>query len=158
VFVDRSPYFERKVKEVTVLRTIRRSHSGRTIRRRGTAAAELAVVLSTLVFICIATCDYARSVFATVTVANCARNGALYAADTVFAAQTPYTSLQQAAQADGSNLSPAPTVSSTTGTDANGYKYVEVTVSYNFTGIINYPGIPQSNTITRTVRMAVSPP
>jgi hypothetical protein len=127
-------------------------------RRRGTAAAELAAVLSTLAFICIATCDYARSVYATVTVENCARNGAAYAADSAFATQTGYATLDQAVQADASNLSPAPTEIFTMGTDASGNNYVEVTVSYNFTGNINYPGIPQSNTISRTVRMAVSPP
>jgi hypothetical protein len=93
-----------------------------------------------------------------VTVANCARNGALYACDSAFASNSAYTSIQQAALADSGNLSPAPTVSSTTGTDTSGNNYVEVTVSYPFQGIINYPGIPSSFTISRTVRMAVSPP
>ena len=67
-------------------RTTRLSSPGRTVRRRGVASAELAVVLSTLTFICLATCDYARSIFATVTVANCARNGALYSVIPTFAA------------------------------------------------------------------------
>lgn len=141
-----------------MLRTTRRSQPGSTDHRRGVASVELAVVLSTLVFICIATCDYARSVYDAVTVANCARNGALYACDSAFASQTPYTSIQQAALADAGNLSPAPTVSSTTGTDSGGNRYVQVTVSYSFQGTINYPGIPSSFTISRTVMMAVSPP
>jgi hypothetical protein len=110
------------------------------------------------VFICVATCDYARSVYDAVTVANCARNGALWAADTAFQATTPYTTVSQAALADAGNLSPSPTVSSTTGKDASGNSYVAVTVSYAFQGIINYPGIPASFTISRTVWMAVSPP
>jgi Flp pilus assembly protein TadG len=146
-----------KVK-LDALRTTRLSHPGSTVRRRGVAAAELAIVLTTLVFICIATCDCARSAYDAVTVANCARNGALYACDSSFASTTPYTSIQQAALADGGNLSPAPTVTSTTGTDASGNNYVTVTVSYPFQGIINYPGIPASFAISRTVRMAVSPP
>lgn len=141
-----------------VHRTTRRPRPRYGARRRGAATAELAVVLSTLVFICIATCDHARSVYDAVTVANCARNGALYACDSTFAASTPYTSIQQAALADAGNLSPTPTVSSTTGTDTGGNQYVLVTVSYAFQGTINYPGIPGSSTISRTVKMAVTPP
>jgi hypothetical protein len=122
------------------------------------ASAELAVVLSTLMFICLATCDYARCIFAAVTVANCARNGALYQCDPTFAATTPYTSLQSAVQADAGNLSPAPTGTSTTGTDTNGNNYVEVTVTYPFRCTVNYPGIPGSITISRTARMTTAPP
>jgi hypothetical protein len=132
-------------------------HRKRSFARRGVAAAELAVVLATLMFICLATCDYARCVFAGVTVANCARNGAMYQSDPSFAATMPYPSLQSAVQADAGNLSPAPTATSTTGTDANGNSYVEVTVSYAFTCLINYPGIPSSITVSRTVRMATVP-
>jgi hypothetical protein len=122
------------------------------------ASAELAVVLSTLTFITLAVCDYARSVFATVTVANCARNGALYKCDPSFAASTPYSSLQDAVSADATGLSSTPTASSTTGTDANSINYVEVTVTYPFQCLVNYPGIPNSYTISRTVRMATAPP
>jgi hypothetical protein len=121
------------------------------------ASAELAVVLSTLVVICLGATDYARSIYAAVTVANCARNGALYACDSAFAANTPYTSVQQAALADANGLTSTPTVTSTTGTDAFGNNYVEVTVSYPFQMLVNYPGVPGSVTLTRTVRMAISP-
>ena len=150
--------FKRAVKGFLMLRTSRHSLPGGSVHRRGTASVELTAVLATLVFICVATCDYARSVYYAVTVANCARNGALYACDSAFAAKTSYTNIQQAALADSGNLSPAPTVSSTTGTDAGGNSYVEVTVSYPFQGTINYPGIAGSFTISRAVRMAVSPP
>ena len=121
------------------------------------ASAELAIVLATLTFICLATCDYARCIFATVTIANCARNGALYQCDTAFAAKTPYASLQAAVQADAGNLSSTPTATSTTGTDTNGNNYVAVTVTYPFQCLINYPGIPNAITISRTVTMAVAP-
>jgi hypothetical protein len=139
------------------MRTSTQSSPRNSARRRGVASAELAVVLSILVFICLATCDYARCVFATLTVANCARNGALYQCDPIFAATTPYANFQSAVQADGGNLSPAPTGSSTTGKDASGNRYVEVTVTYPFQCTINYPGIPAAITISRTVRMAVAP-
>ena len=139
-----------------MMRTNNRSQPRRGVRR-GVASAELAVVLSTLMFICLATCDFARCNYAYVTVANCARNGALYQCDPAFAASTPYTSLQNAVAADAGNLSPAPTATSKTGTDANGNNYVEVTVTYPFQCTINYPGIPDAQTISRTVRMAVAP-
>jgi hypothetical protein len=125
--------------------------------RRGLASAELAVVLSTLMFICLATCDYARCIYAAVTVANCARNGALYQCDTAFAKSTPYTSLTSAVQADAGNLSPAPSGTSATVTDSNGNQTVAVTVTYPFQCLVSYPGIPSSFTISRTVTMAVAP-
>ncbi len=135
-----------------------RTQPRKTACRRGLASAELAIVLATLTFICLATCDYARCIFASVTVANCARNGALYQCDPTFAATTPYTSLQSAVQADAGNLSPAPTAGTPTiSTDANGNKYVQVTVTYPFQCLINYPGIPNTITISRTVSMAVAP-
>jgi Flp pilus assembly protein TadG len=139
------------------MRTNTRTQPRNIVRRRGVASAELAVVLSTLMVICLATCDYARCIFASVTVANCARNGALYQCDPAFAATTSYATLQAAVQADAGNLSPAPTGSSTTSTDTNGNKYVAVTVTYPFQCLINYPGIPDSFTISRTVSMAVAP-
>ena len=106
--------------------------------------------------------DYARLFYASVTVANCARNGALYAADSTFAASTPYITRPdptQAAQADAGDLSPTPTVVTppVQGTDASGNKYVEVTVSYPFHTVASYPGIASSITISRTARMPLAP-
>jgi hypothetical protein len=102
-----------------------------------------------------ASVDFARAFYFTSIVANCARNGALYGSDPVAATESPYTSIQQAALADAANLSPAPTVSSANGTDSSGNPYVQVTVSYPFTTITNFPGFPSGN-ISRTVRMRVA--
>lgn len=123
--------------------------------RRGAAAVELAGVLSILCFLSVATCDYGRACRVAVIVANSARNGALYASDATYAAQSGYASVEDAALADATDLSPTPTVSSTTGTDASGNKYAEVTVVYNFSTFVNYPGIPSSINLSRTVRMAI---
>jgi Flp pilus assembly protein TadG len=122
------------------------------------AAVELAVILPPLVLIFVGIVDYARAFSAAITVANCARNGALYACDSTYAAASGYASLTQAATADASNLSTTPTVSSSTGTDGTGSNYVNVTVSYTFQTIASYPGIPGSLVISRTVRMPISPP
>jgi Flp pilus assembly protein TadG len=125
--------------------------------RRAAATVELALLAPFLAFLFVAVVDYARVFYHSLTVANCARNGALYASDPVAAAESPYRSVQDAALADATNLSPTPTVTWTNGTDPSGNPYVEVTVTHAFQTVVNYPGIPQTTTITRTVRMRVSP-
>jgi Flp pilus assembly protein TadG len=125
--------------------------------RRAAATVELAVLAPFLAFLFVAVVDYARIFYNSLTVANCARNGALYASDPVASTESPYKSVQDAALADAGNLSPAPTVTSTSGTDSSGNPYVEVTVTHDFQTVVNYPGIPQTTTISRTVRMRVSP-
>ena len=128
----------------------------RKAARRGMAALELALMAPVLCFICMATVDYARLFYARSTIADCARNGALYGSDSSFASSTSFTSIQQAALADASNLSPAPTVQSAT--DATGTSWVQVTVTYTFSSLVTYPGIPATTTLTRTSRMAITPP
>jgi Flp pilus assembly protein TadG len=125
--------------------------------RRGTAAAELAVVLPFLGFIFVVALDYGRIFYYDLTVANCARAGALYgSSDPTHATDT--TGIQNAATADATNLTPAPTVSATTGNDGSGNPYVRVTVSYTFQTLTNYPLIPTSTTLSHTVQMRVVPP
>ncbi|MFL5329752.1 MAG: TadE/TadG family type IV pilus assembly protein [Gemmataceae bacterium] len=126
--------------------------------RRGVAAVELACLAPLLIFLLVITVDWARIFYYSVTIANCARNGAIYGSDTTAQSISPYTSIQQAALADANNLSPSPTVTSVTGTDANGNGYCEVTVSWQFTLVTSYPGIANPTTITRTVRMRTAPP
>jgi Flp pilus assembly protein TadG len=131
--------------------------SARVKSRGGAAAVELVLLLPVLCFIGLTSIDYSRLFYAWATLADCARNGALYASDPSFASSTNFTSIQQAALADASNLSPSPTVVSTTGNDSNGIAYVKVTVTYTFTTIVNYPGIPNSVTLTRALQMAATP-
>ena len=138
-----------------MIATSRRSSDG---RRRGAATVELAILLPFLCLFCLGAIDYARAFSYAVVVANCARNGAMYASDPNATADTPYTSLTQAALADAGGISPTPTVTSANGTDSNGDKYVDVTVSYTFQTLVSYPGIPSTITLTRTVRAAISPP
>jgi Flp pilus assembly protein TadG len=117
---------------------------------------ELAILLPFLAFIFVVAADYSRVFYASMIVNTCARNGALYGCDSpANAADT--TGIQNAALADAVNLTPTPTVTSTTGTDASGSEYVEVTVSFQFQTITNYPIIPNTVNLSRTVRMRVSP-
>ncbi|MFL5240482.1 MAG: TadE/TadG family type IV pilus assembly protein [Gemmataceae bacterium] len=126
-------------------------------RRRGVAAAELAILLPFLAFLFIAAVDFGRIFYFYVTITNCARGGALYASsDATHTSDT--TGITNAALADSPNLSPSPTVSSTTGTDGAGNAYVQVTVNYTFQTITNFPGIASSTTLSRSVRMRVAPP
>lgn len=126
--------------------------------RRGASATELALLLPLLGGLFLVSVDFARLYYHYSIVSNCARNGALYASDPVAAAESRYSSVTDAAQADANpDLNPLPTVTSTTGTDTAGDAYVEVTVSYPFQTISNYPGLPNPINLTRTVRMRLAP-
>jgi Flp pilus assembly protein TadG len=124
--------------------------------RRGVSSVELAVLLPLLTFLFVITIDYARVFFQSVTINNCARQGALYGSqDPTHAADT--AGIQAAALNDASNLNPAPTVTSTTGTDADGNPCIQVTVSYTFQTLTQFPVVPSSFVVSRTVQMRVSP-
>jgi Flp pilus assembly protein TadG len=131
----------------------RRKH----VPRRGTASVELAVLLPFLALLVVIALDWSRLFYASVVVENCARNGALYASDPYSPVQSPYASLSAAALADAPNLTPQPTVTSASGVDSNGLSYVDCTVSYTFQTLTNFPGVPQTTVITRTVRVYTAP-
>jgi Flp pilus assembly protein TadG len=126
-----------------------------TTTRRAAVAAELAVLLPFLIFLFVVGVDFARVFYFSVILTNSARNGAAYgSAGPTQAADT--AGIQQAALADATDISPAPTVTSTTGTDASNNTYVKVTVQQPFKTVISFPGVPSSITLTRTVQMRVS--
>jgi Flp pilus assembly protein TadG len=125
--------------------------------RRGAAAVEMALLTPPLAFMAVAVTDYGRILYASATIANCARNGAFYSSCPVYAATSPYSGVQQAALADAGNLTPTPTVTSSSGTDTSGNAYVTVTVSYQFSTIMSYPGIPSTTNLSRTVQMRLMP-
>src|SRR5437588_2668745 len=105
--------------------------------RRGVAAVELAVLLPFLAFIFLVAVDFGRVFYVSLTLANCARNGAYYAGsfDNYPGWQgsgSAIASIQDAAVADGTTLNPplaASNVTVTPGTDANGRSVVTVTVA-----------------------------
>jgi Flp pilus assembly protein TadG len=123
--------------------------------RRGAAAVEFAFLAPFLCFLFVIAVDYARIFYASLTIANCARNGALYGSrDKTSAVDT--AGIETAAKADATNLNTSKVnVTSTTdgGTPAT---YVDVTVTYPFTTITSWLS-SQTITITRTVRMKVVP-
>ena len=146
----------------------------RTVRK-GAQVVEFAVLLPFLAFMFVIAVDWARVFYYSITVRNCARNGALYLSQKQSAKTTssPYTDsgyvnlyvnsaspVTAAALADAPNLAPTPTVTSTTGSDRYG-PYVEVTVSYPFQTVTNFSVgnflVPSSTNVTKTVRMYVPP-
>ena len=143
--------------------------------RPAAAAVEFAVLAPFLAFLFVIAVDWARVFYYSIAVRNCARNGALYLSQKQSAKTTssPYTDsgyvnlyvnsanpVTAAALADASNLTPTPTVTSTTGSDGYG-PYVEVTVSYTFQTVTDFSVgsfvVPSSTNVTSTVRMYVPP-
>jgi Flp pilus assembly protein TadG len=139
------------------------------------AVVEFAVLLPFIAFMFVIAVDWARIFYYSIAVTNCARNGALYLSQQQSAKTTssPYTDsgyvnlyansanpLTDAALADAPDLTPTPTVTSTTGSDTYG-SYVEVTVSYPFQTVTNFSvgtfSVPSSSNVTSTVRMYVPP-
>jgi Flp pilus assembly protein TadG len=122
--------------------------------RRGVAAVEFALLLPLLCLIFIGTVDFCRVYYYSLTVSNCARNGALYgSADSVHALDS--SGIRTAAQADAGNLD-LQQLSVSSSTDSNA-TYAAVTVTYPFNTITKYPGIPNQITLKRSVRMNVLP-
>jgi Flp pilus assembly protein TadG len=126
-------------------------------QRPGTYAVELAFLLPLLVFMLVIGIDYSRVFYYSQIIENCARNGALYLSDPKAPAYNLYSSVSQAALADAANLSPQPTVTSSSGNDAAGNAYVVVTVTWPFSTITGFPGVPQQISLSRSVQMRVAP-
>ena len=120
---------------------------------RGVAVVELAVLLPLLVFLFLVAIDFARVFYFSLTLTNCARAGALYACDPSTAHESPFASTAAAALAEATNLTPQPTVTSASGADTLGRRYVSVTVNYSFQTITGFPGIPTTVPLQRTVTM-----
>src|SRR5262245_22678275 len=129
--------------------------STRGVRRDGVAVVELALLLPLLVFLCVIAVDFARVFYFSQTITNFARNGALYESDAYNRAESPYQNLHDAALADATNITGdpgnPPTVTSASGVDAQGFPYVEVTVHYKFKSLTNFPGVPRTMSLQRTV-------
>jgi Flp pilus assembly protein TadG len=125
--------------------------------RRAVAAVELALVLPFLTFMFLIAVDFCRVFYFSQVVTTCARNGAVYASDPNGPNQSRYPSLDAAARGDADpSIASRLTVSSASGTDAVG-SYTRVTVSFPFTSISRYPGIPQTLTVTRTALVRPAP-
>lgn len=122
-------------------------------RRPGAATVEFAVLLPFLLYLCVIGTDWARLFYYTISVEACARNGAFYASDSDYASKCPYFSVQQAALAEAPTLNAAATVTTGATTDSAGNPAVICTVTVPFKTITDFPGVPNSQTLTRHVQM-----
>jgi Flp pilus assembly protein TadG len=129
----------------------------KTADRRGAATAELAVLLPFIAFLAIIAADWARIYYMTITANAAARNGALYASDAIYAATTGYADVTAAALAECPNMDPTPTVTQTSATDSENHAAVVVTVTITFNTAVNFPGVPSTNTVTRSCQMRIAP-
>jgi Flp pilus assembly protein TadG len=128
-------------------------------KRKGAAIVEFAVLLPFLLYLCVVAVDWARLLYFSQCVNDCARSGALWASDEETQKKSRYTTVQAAALAESPGLSPTPSVTQTTTTHPSTNKpvWVSVTVAMQFDTISNFPGVPKSQTITRSVRAKVAP-
>jgi Flp pilus assembly protein TadG len=129
-------------------------------KRRGVAAAELALLLPLLLFCSMAVVDFACLVYAQVTLQNCARNGAIYEFYTKsgFPLPTSWTNLSNAVVADAPNLTVNNMTSSVYSPGSSTNNYVTVTVTYPYAlrslaVVRGLPSIPSSITLTQSATM-----
>lgn len=126
----------------------------------GLAAVETAIVLPLVLLLTFATIDFGRIVYAYVAVSNAAYAGAEYGSMHQFTSYTQASwqaQIQTAIQNEMQNLSGFTAAnlqsSSSTTTDSDGLFQVTVNVSYPFSTIVNWPGVPHQIQLTHQVVM-----
>ena len=122
--------------------------------RAGAASVELALCLPLLILIFVIGADWARIFYNSLTIGNCARNGAYYWFDSVARAESPYGSTTAASQADAYRVGATTiTQSAGTGSDGSGTDFTTATVDVanTFGTVSNWPGVPKTMTVHRTI-------
>jgi Flp pilus assembly protein TadG len=152
--------------------------------RPGAAAVEMACLLPFLLFLAVIAADWARLLHHTISADTCARSGALALSDETTwyqvpgneARLTPYpaafckagtpaltaaqqTVLETAARKEDPSLpaSPNGTVTATWASVTDAGATITVTVSRTFNTISRFPGVPSSQTVSRSVTLKVAP-
>lgn len=130
--------------------------SRRRDRSRGQTLVEFALLLPVMVLILALAADFGRAFTAYIAISGAAREGAAYGMQTAGNAANG-AGIRAAALADAPSIwGQVPgVVSSTAANDGFGYRYVEVTVTYDFEPIIAIPPLNRTVAMERTVRMRV---
>ena len=133
-------------------------------RRSGVAAVELAILLPLIALLFAIGVDWCRIFYHSVTVENCARNGALFGSSLRSYQEkawvSPNNDITKATLADGGTLSPpldSSDVHVTNGTGSDGNANITVSVDYPFTTLTGFPGLSQTFTLHAQVSMRVAP-
>jgi Flp pilus assembly protein TadG len=125
---------------------------------RGQSLVELSLILPVLLILALGIVDYGRVYFEYVSVTNAARTGAAFASKDVDTA-ADLDGIRTAALDDLDSLpngsGGSAEVTATTGTDANGDLYTQVTVRKQFDTLVPWPLLPGDFDIERTVQMRV---
>jgi hypothetical protein len=131
-------------------------------------------MLPVLVPLLVAVIDLGRLFYCSMTVENCLHNSVLFSGQTFdnqnqeWVGTTQYwqgpngavSTTQAAGELDGTNLSPALTdaeITTSSTKDDDGNSVVVVTVTYTFTPLVPYPGLPSSVPISRSRQIRVAP-
>src|ERR1043166_1508497 len=128
----------------------------KTPGRRGAAAVELAILLPILGCLFVAALDFSRVFYFDIILMNCARNAAVYGSQDPTSAQDT-AGIKTAAQRDASNLDVTKLNVSSSVNSTSNPTTVTVTVTYPFTTLTRYPGVPSSITLTHTMQISVVP-
>lgn len=126
-------------------------------QRSGVATLELALLLPLLMFLFVLALDWGRIFYYSQILENCARNGALYGSDPYSPVVKSYRSVTEAALAEASDLLPKPRITWRYEAHSSGRTNIVVTASWTFQTLANYPGIPTTTALQRSVRMPVAP-
>lgn len=126
-------------------------------RRRGVAAAELAVLLPFLALMFVAALDFSRVYRDAQVVQTSAHNAALYASGT--AKRRQGVSAEQAARAaalaEGASLTPPLAAEDVSVEMTSGA--ARVTVTYRCQTLTRYPGVPAELTVRKSVLLPLAP-
>ena len=124
-------------------------------KSRGQSLVEFALITPLLILILAVAADFGRAFTAYITIGSAAREGAAYGSASLISS-TNTSGISSAALGDAQTIwGVSPSVTSTTGTDQWGYRYVQVRVAYTFSSIMTVPGVPDPVNMQRTVRMRV---
>jgi len=138
--------------------------------RPGATVVELAFVLPFLLFLFVIAVDYARIFYYGIILENCARNGAYYASDYpnanyVYNDIYGYKNLDEAVYKDAANIRPLPKYTVTYSSSLKGSYgaaplntgYVQLTLTWQFKTITQFPGVAGTVDMQRSVIMKMSP-
>ena len=149
----------------------RMSLAGFRSNRSGTSLIETAILIPVMLLMCCGTMDFARIVYAGITIANSARAGVQFGAlkpgNSGNTAGMVQATLNDAADLGISNVTASarnfcgctsgtgevPCSSTCGGVTPSGY--VSVTANYTFNPLVPYPGVPQAVVVARIAKMRV---
>jgi Flp pilus assembly protein TadG len=139
---------------------MRRSRTSRALRRtrNGIAAVEMALICPLVLMFAFATTDFGRVMAAYLVVCNAARVGADYGTMNGYTSYTQaswQSAIRQAVDQEMQGLSGYQSsqlqLSITPTPDPDGLYHVAVEVSYPFTTVVNWPGVPSSVLLDHSV-------